>query len=167
LALAVDGLRVEGGGDSPEAKYEALIEMAGNSRAIGFRSEARSFVVLVTDAVPHVAGDWPQVPPSLTHLGRNPALAVRFSQKAEDGIADGDPLNEDYPSAQQVIDALSAANLSPIFLVSGNSIRIYESFVKQFGRGVTLPISSDSSNLLEVLFAGIRRACADPGATAK
>ncbi len=164
MDAVVSELRVLKGGDSPEAQYEALIEMVGNRRAIGFRSGVRSFVVVVTDAAPHVAGDWP---PNPSLAGRPGSLSVQFSGKPEDGVADGNPLDEDYPSAQQVMSALRSADITPIFLVSGRSLPIYEAFVRSFGRGVSMPISSDSSDLIEVLFSGLQKACADPKTTAK
>lgn len=161
MDAVVGELRVLKGGDTPEAQYEALIEMIGNRGAIGFRNGVRSFVVVVTDAAPHVAGDWPPNP------GLAGRLSVQFSGKPEDGVADGNPLDEDYPSAQQVMNALRSADITPIFLVSGRSLPIYEAFVRSFGRGVAMPISSDSSDLIEVLFSGLQKACADPKTTAK
>lgn len=147
LTATLRTLRILDGGDVPEAQYEALLEMAGNAGNIGFRSKARKFVVLLTDAPPHVAGDWARIP-----LIGAPA--------SEDGRADGNPMNEDYPSAQQVVAALRSADITPIFLVAGRALPIYQGLARQAGRGTALSISADSSNVMSVLLEGMRKTCA-------
>ncbi len=164
LVPAVKSLRVAPGGDVPEAQFEALVEMVGKAKTIGFRKGVRSFVALVTDAPPHVAGHW-RKPPKGRRIPKR--FARLYSPGPEDGKGDSKPLNEDYPSQAQVADALDSLEISPIFLVSGASIRIYQGFVSKLGRGVTFPISADSSNLLQALFAGLEKACRDNPATAK
>ncbi len=146
LLAAVRGLRVVEGGDGPEAQYEALIEMVANATNIGFRKEARRFVVLLTDAAPHVAGDWAP--------GR-PGGAPRPSS-GKGGVG---PLDEDYPSAEQVMSALKSAGITPIFLVSGRSLGVYAAFIRAFGQGVSRPLSPDSANVFDALIDGLRHAC--------
>ncbi|MGZ8407923.1 MAG: VWA domain-containing protein [Caulobacteraceae bacterium] len=146
LTAAVRGLRVVSGGDHPEAQYEALIEMVANARSIGFRNEARRFVVLLTDAGPHVAGDW---------RSGGPFGAPRPSS-GKGGVG---PLDEDYPSPEQAITALRSAGITPIFLVSGRSITVYQAFVNALGKGVSRPLSPDSANVLDALLEGLKHAC--------
>jgi len=164
LVPAVKSLRVAPGGDVPEAQFEALVEMVGKAKTIGFRKDVRSFVALVTDAPPHVAGHWRKPPKGRTIPKR---FARLYSPGPEDGKGDSKPLNEDYPSQAQVADALNSLEISPMFLVSGSSIRIYQRFVSKLGRGVTFPISADSANLLQALFAGLEKACKDNPATVR
>jgi hypothetical protein len=146
LIAAVRSLQVEKGGDGPEAQYEALIEMVANARSIGFRDGARRFVVVLTDAESHEAGDWPPGRP-------------RGAPRPASGKGGVGPMDEDYPSPQQVMAALRSIDVTPIFLVSGPSIGAYQRFVDAHGRGVSLALSADSANVLEALFAALRKAC--------
>jgi hypothetical protein len=141
------GLRVLEAGDGPEAQYEALVELAANAKAVGFRKDARKFVVVLTDAPPHVAGDWAGIP----------FFAVR---RADDGVGDGDPLDEDFPSATQVSQALARADLTPVFLVAGRALPVYRNLVAGAGRGAALPLSADSSDVMSALLEGMKKACA-------
>jgi hypothetical protein len=146
LISAVRGLDVVLGGDGPEAQHEALIEMVANARNIGFRKEARRFVVLLTDAPPHVAGDWRPGGP----------LGAPRPSSGKGGVG---PLDEDYPSPEQAMAALRSAGITPIFLVSGSSIRTYQAFVNALGKGVSRPLSPDSANVMDALLEGLKRAC--------
>jgi hypothetical protein len=146
LAAAVRGLNTLPGGDEPESQYEAILEMVANAGRIGFRRDARKFVVVLTDAAPHVAGDWPPMP-------------LLGSSRPDDGRGDGDPMDEDYPSPQQTMQALRSADITPVFLVTGPSLGIYQRFVSQSGRGAGMPLSSDSSNVMDALLAGLKKAC--------
>jgi hypothetical protein len=160
LLTAQGQLAVAPGGDEPEGQLEALIEMAGNAKSIGFRPHARKFVAVVTDAAAHSSGDWArrQLPP-----GFPPGLLGPFAGAGpEDGDADGDPLNEDYPDVRQVAERLRGIDVTPIFLVSGPALPYYRNLVSAMGRGVSLPIASDSSNLIDALVAGVKEACESP-----
>ncbi|WP_159460314.1 VWA domain-containing protein [Tistlia consotensis] len=142
LRKAAAGLQVGYGGTTAgEAQYEAIIEMLGAGAAVGFRPAAKRYVVLVTDAVALVAGDWPDAP------------------APEDGIADGDPLNEDYPSEGQVSAALRANDVTPIFIVTGPVEGFYRAFVERHGSGYVETISSSSENLTKSIFSSLVAAC--------
>ncbi len=146
LLAAVRSLRVMQGGDRPEAQYEALIEMVANAQRIGFRKGARRFVVVLTDAEPHAAGDW-----APGGFGGAP--------RPSSGRGGVGPLDEDYPSPEQVMAALRSARITPIFLVSGPSIVVYQMFVNALGQGVSRPLSPDSANVFDALLAGLKQAC--------
>jgi Integrin beta chain VWA domain len=146
LEQALRSLRVLEGGDGPEAQYEAILEMVAQARQIGFRAPARKFVVLLTDAEPHVAGDWAR------RSGRRPV-------KPNDGRGDGDPLDEDYPSVEQVNRALQSADVTPIFLVADRALNTYRAAVNASGRGAAMRLSGDSSNVMDVLLAGLKKTC--------
>jgi len=155
MTSQVSGFSTRQGGDIPESQYEALIEMLGMRKKIGFRSEARSFVALATDAPSHVAGDWRALP-----FGTSLPFPLGGAPRPEDGRPDGDPRNEDYPSVGQVMRALNAADVTPIFLVADRAfLGGYRGFVSRLGRGVALPIARDSSDLLQALLSGVKEAC--------
>ena len=141
VLAATRAMQAEDTADTPEAQLEALLEVAGRSSALGFRPNAARFVVVATDAGFHVAGDWRNAP------------------RAEDGIPDDSPSNEDYPSVPQVRLALETADIVPIFVVKDGAIAPYRVLVNNLGRGVVVPLAGGSANLLESIFAGIDEAC--------
>ncbi|GEO81728.1 vWA domain-containing protein [Pararhodospirillum oryzae] len=139
----VETLRVANGGDTPEeAQWEAVIEALGRQEELGFTPGSRRFLVVVTDAPASEAGAW------------------RGAPRPEDGNADSDPLNEDYPSRQQVKDKIVEADITPVFLVANTiSQNYYRKMVRFLGRGTVVPISSTSEGLLSALLAGLATVC--------
>jgi len=127
--------------DEPEAQLEAMLEAAGRAGQIGFNDEAQRIMVVITDERYHQAGDYPAPP--------------------EDGRADGNPLNEDYPSVAQVRRALEAAGITPLFLVTDYAVPYYRDLVQQLGRGTVVSITETSANLLESLDQGVEEICGD------
>lgn len=144
-AEAVQSLRARmghGGQRDEEAQLEAMIEALGRMTEIGFNPDGRKLLVVITDAPAMEAGSWSGAP------------------GPEDGQADGDPLNEDYPSPDQVKARLHATDVEPVFLVSGPEAQIYYSaLVQRFGRGQVVPITSTSEGLVGALLDGLSRAC--------
>ncbi|MEL6998841.1 MAG: Ig-like domain-containing protein [Pseudomonadota bacterium] len=125
------GLITRSGVDSAESQLIALQQIALRAETeIGFRDGAQRFVVLQTDADPHVAGEFDSAP-------------------ADDGDTDVDEI-EDYPTVASVGALLNDANVSVIFAVSPQqtSIAVYEQFLADLGvSGTVVTLSSDSSNL--------------------
>jgi Ca2+-binding RTX toxin-like protein len=137
LAAAYNAATAGGGNDTPESQLEALLHLALTPGEVGFRSGTARFVVLFSDAPFHVAGDG-----------------------AAGGIStpnDGDAVleNEDYPAIAQLKAALEAANIIPIFAVTSDVTSSYADLVAQLGRGTTVTLSSDSSNIVAAITAGI------------
>ncbi|MGD1922934.1 MAG: Ig-like domain-containing protein, partial [Paracoccaceae bacterium] len=131
IQATLDGLETGSGVDSDESQLIALQQIALRADSeIGFRSDAHRFVVLQTDADPHVAGDFGAAP-------------------ADDGDTDVDEL-EDYPTVASVGALLNDANISVIFAVSPQqtSIAAYQKLLSDLGvSGTVVTLSSDSSNL--------------------
>jgi Ca2+-binding RTX toxin-like protein len=141
---ALDGLVTGSGNDAPESQLTALLQIALRSDEVGWRPGALKVVVLTTDAVAHVAGDFPSVP-----LNNG------------DAVLDGPGNNgtgEDYPSIAQVRGALQAAGIIPIFAVTGGVTDFYTSLVAEFGFGAVVSLSGDSSDIIEVFEDAIRTA---------
>jgi hypothetical protein len=141
IESAFKQMRVMDGEDPPEAQMEALLEVALRARELGFRPDRPGFVVLTTDAPPHVAGDWSDAP------------------RAEDGVADGDAENEDYPSLAQVRAALETSGLRVVFAVTTSMRSVYARISEELGTGVVVDLARDSGNLLEATRQGIDDAC--------
>lgn len=137
LTAAYNAATAGGGNDTPESQLEALLHLALTPGEVGFRAGTARFVVLFSDAPFHVAGDG-----------------------AAGGIStpnDGDAVleNEDYPAIAQLKAALEAANIIPIFAVTSDVTSSYADLVAQLGRGTTVTLSSDSSNIVAAITAGI------------
>ncbi len=143
LSEVLRSLSVGSGGESiEEAQFEALVELSGRADELGFRDDAKRYVIVVTDAPAFVEG------------------ALRRARAKEDGEADGDPLNEDYPSAATVSRILKNAGIEPIFVVGDPAVvPFYEAFVASHGRGAVVPLSSSGEDLLHAIFAGLREEC--------
>ncbi|MEG4071931.1 VWA domain-containing protein [Microcoleus sp. Pol14C2] len=134
------------GTTKPEAQLEALLQTALRSQGeIGFRDSARRAVVVATDAGFHQAGD-----------GREAGITIPNNL---DTILDGNPpgTGEDYPSIQQVREALIDAGIVPIFAVTPTSenISVYNDLVNQLGFGKVVRLDSDSANLVNAITEGL------------
>jgi Ca2+-binding RTX toxin-like protein len=72
-------------------------------------------------------------------------------------VLDGTPpgTGEDYPSIAQVRDALTSANLYPIFAVTAGNTGTYQALVSGLGRGDVVTLASNSSNLIAAIQNGI------------
>lgn len=137
----VDGLQVAHGGASvEEAQFEAMIEALDAD--VGFRPDAAKFMIVITDQPAFTAGAWPDAP--APHDGRG------------DGVWD----DEDYPSADQVSDALDRVGVTPVFLVSDAGVLpFYRDFIARHGAGAAIALSRDSEHLMDTLLSGLRAAC--------
>lgn len=141
LQAAIDGLSIFNGGDLPESQLSALLQTALRATSeIGFRSDAFKVAVLSTDAAFHQAGDFAGVGPN-----------------NGDDVLDGTPpgTGEDYPSTDQVKDALAASNIIPIFAATNDVIGTYEALVDEWGFGFVVALSDDSSDLVEAITFGL------------
>jgi len=137
---ALDAMIVGNGNDGPEAQMTGLMQVALRMAEVGWSSDALKVVVLTTDAVPHFAGDNPVAP--------NDGDAVT------DGPGD-DGTGEDYPTLDQVKDALLNAGIIPIFAVTSGVVSAYQDIVSQFGFGTVVTLSSDSSDIIDSIEGGI------------
>ncbi|MDK3017488.1 hypothetical protein [Pseudodonghicola flavimaris] len=140
---ALDAMTVGSGSDGPEAQLTGLMQVALRTAEVGWSSDALKVVVLTTDAVPHFAGDNP--------VGDNDGDAIT------DG-PDNDGTGEDYPTLDQVKDALIKGGIIPIFAVTSGVISDYEAIVDQFGFGTVVELSSNSSDIIEAIEGGISEA---------
>jgi hypothetical protein len=142
---AIAGLTAIGGSDLPEAQLEAL-DLLSQDSAVGFRASVRRFVVLATDAPPHVAPECV-------------AAGLCTGPNNGDAVADA---REDYPSIAMVVDTLNAQNVTPIFAVAGGNESFYQPIVDALGRGRVVTLASDSTNLKSAIYAGLPCHCGTP-----
>jgi Ca2+-binding RTX toxin-like protein len=143
LQSTVDNFETIGNSTDPEASLEALLQVAVRTEELGFRDNARRFVIVATDESFNQAGDG--------------EIAGITTPNNGDAILDGNPpgTGEDYPSIEQIQNALVAANIIPVFTVTSRFVSTYEELVDELGRGTVVELSSDSSNLVEAVTEGL------------
>lgn len=134
-----------GGNDLPESQLEALLQLGLRANTeVGFHSNSARFVVLFTDASFHIAGDG--------------AAAGILTANNGDAILDGGGIGEDYPFIAQVRAALEGSNLIPIFAIAGGFESTYQGLVNNLGRGTVVTLTSNSSNVVAAITAGLTTA---------
>ncbi len=146
LTGAYTSMVIRNGADAPEAQLEALMQLALRPVEVGFRTDSARFVVLFTDAPFHIAGDG--------------AAAGILTPNNGDAIINGTPpgTGEDYPMIAQVKSALQAANIIPIFAIAGGYESTYQGLVSDLGRGTVVTLTSNSSNVVAAVTAGLTAA---------
>jgi Ca2+-binding RTX toxin-like protein len=149
----VNNLTTSTGGDLSEGQLEALLQVARRTiqtNPIGFRDNARRVVVVSTDDTYHKAGDGVDAKP-------------RPITKPNNGDSVVDP-DEDYPSIAQAKQALSDANIFPVFTIAKNNVGsnnkpFYQDLVdNKLGFGKVVELESDSSNLVQAITDGLVQA---------
>lgn len=141
LAAIYNALNTLNGADGPEAQIEALMQLALHAAEVGYRPDAARFIVLFTDAPFHVAGDG--------------AAAGITTANNGDAIMDGAGIGEDHPLIAQLKAALEGANIIPIFAIAGCYEATQQGLADQLGRGAMVSLTSDSSNIVAAITAGV------------
>ncbi|MGY4879712.1 hypothetical protein ACLUEY_17765, partial [Vreelandella aquamarina] len=169
LRSAYEEMVIKSGADGPEAQLSSLLQIGlrandpltylsdgsvdMDATGVGYRPDALRTMVLLTDADYHVAGDGE----SSFYLDDD------LPANNGDKVLDGDPAGtgEDYPSIDQVRDALEDGGIYPIFAVTGSQLANYEALVAELGFGAVVELSSDSDNLVDVLTTSLEDYKAD------
>ena len=156
VEAAINATAAGGGNDYPEAYTRALYEAYADPSA-GWRSDARRFVIMFGDDVPHDNNlnervISPPVSPGGAWCGNTPAGCVR------DPGRDGAPGTADDLDFQVVLDALKSQGITLLYVVSGGGSTSQANLVtywKQWASwtnagGDALPLS-DAANLPSVI----------------
>lgn len=146
VMTAIDGLTIGSGGDGPEAQLVAL-QQVGLGNGLTYTEGSERFVVLSTDAYYHLAGDFGE-----GGLNDN-----------DTDLADGLGPNgvEDYPTVEQVAEALASNGVTPIFAVTAWMIPQYQTLLDALNEvdpsigGSVVELASDSSNLTDAITEGL------------
>ncbi|XP_038433688.1 integrin beta-7 isoform X2 [Canis lupus familiaris] len=108
---------VSGNLDSPEGGFDAILQAALCQEKIGWRNVSR-LLVFTSDDTFHTAGDG--------KLGGIFMPSDGHCHLDSNGLYSRSP-EFDYPSVGQVAQALSAANIQPIFAVTSATLPVYQS----------------------------------------
>lgn len=144
LTNTYNNMIIRYGADEPEAQAESLMQLALHATDVGFRPDSARFVVLFTDAPFHIAGDG--------------AAAGITTPNNGDAVMNGNGIGEDYPAVMQLKAALVAANIIPIFAIANGYEANYQSLVNDLGRGTVVSLTSNSSNVVAAVTAGLTAA---------
>ncbi|TKC52666.1 hypothetical protein EI555_004525 [Monodon monoceros] len=132
---------VSGNLDSPEGGFDAILQAALCQEQIGWRNVSR-LLVFTSDDTFHTAGDG--------KLGGIFMPSDGHCHLDSNGLYSRSP-EFDYPSVGQVAQALSAANIQPIFAVTGATLPVYQELSKLIPKSVVGELSEDSSNVVQLI----------------
>ena len=141
LGSTYNALAIRYGADEPESQIECLMQVALHASETGFRADSARFVVLFTDAPYHQGGDG--------------AAGGITTPNNGDNQTPGNGALEDYPLLPQVRAALEAANIIPIFAIANGYESVYQGLVGSLGRGAVVSLTSNSSNIVSAITAGM------------
>ncbi|XP_045869916.1 integrin beta-7 [Meles meles] len=132
---------VSGNLDSPEGGFDAILQAALCQDQIGWRNVFR-LLVFTSDDTFHTAGDG--------KLGGIFMPSDGHCHLDSDGLYRRSP-EFDYPSVGQVAQALSAANIQPIFAVTSATLPVYQELSKLIPKSAVGELSEDSSNVVQLI----------------
>ncbi|VCX30797.1 unnamed protein product [Gulo gulo] len=132
---------VSGNLDSPEGGFDAILQAALCQEQIGWRNVSR-LLVFTSDDTFHTAGDG--------KLGGIFMPSDGHCHLDSDGLYRRSP-EFDYPSVGQVAQALSAANIQPIFAVTSATLPVYQELSKLIPKSAVGLLSEDSSNVVQLI----------------
>ncbi len=145
LQSAVDGLVLGNGYDYSESQMTGILHTA-NDGYFSWAEDTEKFIILLTDAQNHVAGD--------CDLASCP-----------EGPNNGDAIMseyEDYPSYTQVGAAVNDLGANVVFATTADVTGYYAGVQASLGvDGNVVTLSSDSSNLVDAVLTGIECQCED------
>lgn len=138
--------------DNPEGTLEGMLQSAICNNIVGWREKSRKILLIMTDDVIHSAGDG-----TLTGIVKpNDGLCHTQYIPSENKTLYTAALTQDYPSIDQVNQALQDNNIVPIFAIATSSeqseiFQFYQNIISPLFGGFALLLSEDSGNLQEVL----------------
>ncbi|KAG8518333.1 Integrin beta-7, partial [Galemys pyrenaicus] len=132
---------VSGNLDSPEGGFDAILQAALCQEQIGWRNVSR-LLVFTSDDTFHTAGDG--------KLGGIFMPSDGHCHLDSNGLYSRSP-DFDYPSVGQVAQALSAANIQPIFAVTSTILPVYQELSKLIPKSAVGELSKDSSNVVQLI----------------
>uniref|UniRef100_A0A2K6GJW8 Integrin beta n=1 Tax=Propithecus coquereli TaxID=379532 RepID=A0A2K6GJW8_PROCO len=146
----LQGERISGNLDAPEGGFDAILQTAVCTRAIGWRPDSTHLLVFSTESAFHYEADGANV------------LAGIMSRNDERCHLDATGTytqykTQDYPSVPTLVRVLAKHNIIPIFAVTNYSYSYYEKLHTYFPVSSLGVLQEDSSNIVELLEAAFER----------
>ncbi|XP_074785657.1 integrin beta-7 [Athene noctua] len=141
FAERVGRQRVSGNMDAPEGGLDAIMQVALCQDRIGWRPATR-LLLFASDDTFHTAGD-----------GKLGGVVLPSDTRCHldaSGVYTKSHLY-DYPSVGHVAQVLSAANIQPIFAVTGPTVPIYQELSRLIPKSVVGELREDSSNVVQLI----------------
>ncbi|KAM9616506.1 LOW QUALITY PROTEIN: integrin beta-7 [Morphnus guianensis] len=141
FAERVSRQRISGNLDAPEGGFDAIMQVAVCEERIGWRPVTR-LLVFASDDTFHTAGD-----------GKLGGIVVPSDTRCHldaSGVYTKSHLY-DYPSVGHLAQVLSAANIQPIFAVTGPTVPVYQELSRLIPKSVVGELREDSSNVVQLI----------------
>ncbi|KAM9260132.1 integrin beta-7 [Morus bassanus] len=141
FAERVSRQRISGNLDAPEGGFDAIVQVAVCEERIGWRPVTR-LLVFASDDTFHTAGD-----------GKLGGIVVPADTRCHldaSGVYTKSHLY-DYPSVGHLAQVLSAANIQPIFAVTGPTVPVYQELSRLIPKSVVGELREDSSNVVQLI----------------
>ncbi|KAG3268481.1 integrin beta-4 isoform X2 [Ictidomys tridecemlineatus] len=146
----LQGERISGNLDAPEGGFDAILQTAVCTGAIGWRPDSTHLLVFSTESAFHYEADGANV------------LAGIMSRNDEkchlDATGTYTQYNmQDYPSVPTLVRLLAKHNIIPIFAVTNYSYSYYEKLHTYFPVSSLGVLQQDSSNIVDLLEEAFNR----------
>ncbi|XP_008829605.1 integrin beta-4 isoform X3 [Nannospalax galili] len=140
----LQGERISGNLDAPEGGFDAILQTAVCTRAIGWRPDSTHLLVFSTESAFHYEADGVNV------------LAGIMNRNDEKCHLDATGTytqykTQDYPSVPTLVRLLAKHNIIPIFAVTNYSYSYYEKLHTYFPVSSLGVLQEDSSNIVDLL----------------
>ena len=136
--------------DDPEDPLGAMLQAVVCKDLVGWREKSRKIILVMTDDVLHTAGDG-----RLAGIAKpNDGQCHTQYDPSYDKILNTAALMQDYPSIEQVRQALQNDDIVPVFAIAFDNTNLFNLYNKNVGPslgGFTAILAPDSNNLVNVL----------------
>ncbi|KAM4844605.1 integrin beta-4 isoform 4-T4 [Thomomys bottae] len=140
----LQGERISGNLDAPEGGFDAILQTAVCTRAIGWRPDSTHLLVFSTESAFHYEADGANVLAGI--MNRNDEKC-----HLDDTGTYTQYKTQDYPSVPTLVRLLAKHNIIPIFAVTNYSYSYYEKLHTYFPVSSLGVLQEDSSNIVDLL----------------
>ncbi|XP_059180647.1 integrin beta-4 [Centropristis striata] len=139
----LQGEKISGNLDAPEGGFDAMLQAAVCTDAIGWRKHSTHLLVFSTESAFHYEADGANVLSGI--LKRNDEKCHLVDDKYTEDTT------QDYPSIPTLVRLLGHHNIIPIFAVTNHSYSYYKKLQEYFPIAEIGVLQEDSSNILTIM----------------
>ena len=135
--------------DNPEGTFDALMQSAVCTNQIGWRSNSRHLILLVTDGTFHIANDG-----KLAGIIELNDGQCHLEYEGEDTFATYvKSTTLDYPSVGHLAAKLQENNIFVVFAIGGSDdqVKLYEILSRELGRSWVAKLEDRAENVLDII----------------